>query len=182
MPPKASLNVSLTPELTAYITNLVASRAVSERVRGGRAGLRLLQREDATLRAASGQRLPGKGSLTPKPASRRTAQTTWLRLTNNGCQSLALAPPLEESRPSRVSLRTCRRIAASAFVVMLHLPPDRKSILPELIGRWTAMPVSEANGWVRPASKLRLCSATRHRRDLPRWPPAPPPSRRQRTP
>jgi two-component system CheB/CheR fusion protein len=31
-----------------------------------------------------------------------------------------------------------------AFVVMLHLPVDRKSILPELIGRWTAMPVSEA--------------------------------------
>jgi len=31
-----------------------------------------------------------------------------------------------------------------AFVVMLHLPPDRKSILPELISRWTIMPVSEA--------------------------------------
>ena len=31
-----------------------------------------------------------------------------------------------------------------AFVVMLHLPADRKSILPELLGRWTAMPVREA--------------------------------------
>ena len=31
-----------------------------------------------------------------------------------------------------------------AFVVMLHLPADRKSILPELLGRWTTMPVSEA--------------------------------------
>jgi two-component system, chemotaxis family, CheB/CheR fusion protein len=31
-----------------------------------------------------------------------------------------------------------------AFVVMLHLPVDRKSILPELIGRWTTMPVREA--------------------------------------
>jgi two-component system, chemotaxis family, CheB/CheR fusion protein len=31
-----------------------------------------------------------------------------------------------------------------AFVIMLHLPADRKSILPELIGRWTTMPVSEA--------------------------------------
>src|SRR4051812_22266597 len=31
-----------------------------------------------------------------------------------------------------------------AFVVVLHLPADRKSILPELLGRWTAMPVSEA--------------------------------------
>jgi two-component system CheB/CheR fusion protein len=31
-----------------------------------------------------------------------------------------------------------------AFVVMLHLPANRKSILPELIGRWTTMPVSEA--------------------------------------
>jgi two-component system, chemotaxis family, CheB/CheR fusion protein len=30
-----------------------------------------------------------------------------------------------------------------SFVVMLHLPVDRKSILQELIGRWTAMPVSE---------------------------------------
>jgi two-component system CheB/CheR fusion protein len=31
-----------------------------------------------------------------------------------------------------------------AFVVMLHLPADRKSILPELLGRWTAMPVRDA--------------------------------------
>ena len=30
-----------------------------------------------------------------------------------------------------------------ALVVMLHLPADRKSMLPELIDRWTAMPVSE---------------------------------------
>jgi two-component system CheB/CheR fusion protein len=30
-----------------------------------------------------------------------------------------------------------------AFVVVLHLPADRKSILPELIGRWTNMPVVE---------------------------------------
>ena len=31
-----------------------------------------------------------------------------------------------------------------AFIVMLHLPADKKSILPELISRWTAMPVREA--------------------------------------
>ncbi|MCB8881154.1 PAS domain-containing protein [Acidisoma cellulosilytica] len=31
-----------------------------------------------------------------------------------------------------------------ALVVMLHLPSDRKSILPDIIGRWTAMPVIEA--------------------------------------
>jgi two-component system CheB/CheR fusion protein len=31
-----------------------------------------------------------------------------------------------------------------AFVVVLHLPPDRKSMLPEIIGRWTKMPVVEA--------------------------------------
>jgi two-component system CheB/CheR fusion protein len=31
-----------------------------------------------------------------------------------------------------------------AFVVMLHLPVDKKSILPELIGRWTTMPVDDA--------------------------------------
>jgi antitoxin ParD1/3/4 len=76
MPPKASLNVSLTPELTAYVTDLVATgqyRSASEVVR---AGLRLMQREDATLRAGSGQRSPEKGSLTAKPAvgGRRTGQ------------------------------------------------------------------------------------------------------------
>src|ERR1700728_1640517 len=31
-----------------------------------------------------------------------------------------------------------------AFVLILHLPPDRKSMLPEIIRRWTAMPVIEA--------------------------------------
>ena len=31
-----------------------------------------------------------------------------------------------------------------AFVVVLHLPPDRKSMLPEIIGRWTSMPVVAA--------------------------------------
>ena len=69
MPPKASLNVSLTLELAAYIASLVASgqyRSASEVVR---AGLRLLQKEDSTLTAASGPRVPGKGSLTPDPAS-----------------------------------------------------------------------------------------------------------------
>jgi antitoxin ParD1/3/4 len=71
MPPKASLNVSLTPELTAYISSLVATgyyRSSSEVVR---AGLRLMQREGTTLTAAPGQRLPGKGPLTPDPASGR---------------------------------------------------------------------------------------------------------------
>jgi len=46
MPPRASLNVSLTPELTAYIAGQVASgryRSASEVVR---AGLRLLQRDE----------------------------------------------------------------------------------------------------------------------------------------
>jgi len=45
MPPRASLNVSLTPELTAYIGQQVASgryRSASEVVR---ASLRLLQRD-----------------------------------------------------------------------------------------------------------------------------------------
>jgi len=31
-----------------------------------------------------------------------------------------------------------------AFVVMLHLPAGRESLLPDLIGRWTTMPVIEA--------------------------------------
>ena len=30
-----------------------------------------------------------------------------------------------------------------AFVVVLHLPADRKSMLPEILARWTAMPVKE---------------------------------------
>jgi len=32
-----------------------------------------------------------------------------------------------------------------AFVVILHLPADRKSLLPEILGRWTRMPIVEAN-------------------------------------
>ncbi len=46
MPPRASLNVSLTPELTAYVAAQVASgryRSASEVVR---ASLRLLQRDE----------------------------------------------------------------------------------------------------------------------------------------
>jgi antitoxin ParD1/3/4 len=54
MPPRASLNVSLTPELTAYIGEQVASgryRSASEVVR---ASLRLLQRDEpAGLRPSS---------------------------------------------------------------------------------------------------------------------------------
>ena len=63
---KASLNVSRTPQLTAYVANLVATgqyRGASEVMR---AGLRLLQREDA----ASGRSLPGKRDPTsggPRP-------------------------------------------------------------------------------------------------------------------
>ena len=30
------------------------------------------------------------------------------------------------------------------FIVALHLPPDRKSMLPEILSRWTRMPVTEA--------------------------------------
>ena len=30
-----------------------------------------------------------------------------------------------------------------SFVVVLHLPADRKSILPEILGRWTSMPIRE---------------------------------------
>jgi antitoxin ParD1/3/4 len=69
MPPKASLNVSLTPELTAYVSSLVVTgqyRSASEVLR---AGLRLLQREDATLTAVSGQRLAGKEALKPESTS-----------------------------------------------------------------------------------------------------------------
>ena len=30
------------------------------------------------------------------------------------------------------------------FVVILHLPPDRRSLLPEILARWTTMPIIEA--------------------------------------
>ena len=30
-----------------------------------------------------------------------------------------------------------------AFVMVLHLPADRKSMLPEILSRWTSMPVKE---------------------------------------
>ena len=59
MPPRASLNVSLTPELTAYIADQVASgryRSASEVVR---ASLRLLQRDDPA------------GATPPRPAAVR---------------------------------------------------------------------------------------------------------------
>ncbi len=44
----------------------------------------------------------------------------------------------------RLFFENMRPDSGMAFVVVLHLPPDRKSILPELLGRWTSMPVAEA--------------------------------------
>jgi two-component system CheB/CheR fusion protein len=35
-----------------------------------------------------------------------------------------------------------------AFVVMLHLSPDRTSMLAEVLGRWTTMPVEQATDGV----------------------------------
>jgi two-component system, chemotaxis family, CheB/CheR fusion protein len=39
-----------------------------------------------------------------------------------------------------------------AFVVVLHLPPNRRSLLPEILSRWTAMPIVEIvdGGTVQP--------------------------------
>jgi len=45
-----------------------------------------------------------------------------------------------------------------AFVVILHLPADRKSLLPEILSRWTTMRVIEATK-TRHRSELRLCAA-----------------------
>ncbi len=47
MPPRASLNVSLSPELAAYIAAQVASGRYQGASEVVRAGLRLLQRENA---------------------------------------------------------------------------------------------------------------------------------------
>jgi antitoxin ParD1/3/4 len=65
MPPKASLNVSLTPELTAYVAALVATgqyRSASEVMR---AGLRLLQRETTTPTAGPIQHAPNNPRAAP---------------------------------------------------------------------------------------------------------------------
>jgi CheY-like chemotaxis protein len=35
-----------------------------------------------------------------------------------------------------------------AFVMVLHLPPDRKSMLTEILARWTSMPVIDVTGRV----------------------------------
>jgi Arc/MetJ-type ribon-helix-helix transcriptional regulator len=69
MPPKPSLNVSLMPALTDYISNLVAAgqyRSASEMVG---AGLRLLQREVAPSASTPGQKLPAERSPLPEAAS-----------------------------------------------------------------------------------------------------------------
>lgn len=71
MPPKASLNVSLTPELTAYIATLVASgqyRSASEVVRES---LRLLQREGSASAPPASQKLPETVSSRLAAGSRR---------------------------------------------------------------------------------------------------------------
>ncbi|MBW4022876.1 MAG: hypothetical protein HIU92_06985 [Proteobacteria bacterium] len=39
--------------------------------------------------------------------------------------------------------------SALAFVVVLHLPPNRKSLLPEILARWTSMPIVEATDGCR---------------------------------
>jgi antitoxin ParD1/3/4 len=68
MPPKASLNVSLTPELMTFVSGLVAAgqyRTASEVVR---AGLRLLQREGNIVKAASVQNAFDGESLELHPA------------------------------------------------------------------------------------------------------------------
>ena len=51
------------------------------------------------------------------------------------------------------------------FVVVLHLSADRKSMLTEIIARWTAMPVSEAANNDRVEAEPGLCHPARLRRD-----------------
>ena len=142
-----------------------------------RAGLRLLQREGITLTAAPGHSLPevsstpdwqpAAGAIMDK-ADQQRVPVIGIGASAGGIQAFQ---SFFENMPAD---------SGFALVVMLHLPADRKSMLPELIGRWTAMPVSETNDGCAPASELRLYSAARDCRDLPRWPLAPPLSRCQR--
>jgi two-component system CheB/CheR fusion protein len=44
----------------------------------------------------------------------------------------------------RKFFETMPRQTGLAFVVVLHLPPNRRSLLPEILGRWTSMPIVEA--------------------------------------
>jgi two-component system CheB/CheR fusion protein len=47
-----------------------------------------------------------------------------------------------------------------AFIILLHLPADRKSMLTEILARWTAMRVLDrpaARDWGRVASSQSRC-------------------------
>jgi antitoxin ParD1/3/4 len=67
--PKATLNVSLTPELMSYVAGCVALgqyRSASEVLR---AGLRLLQREEGISSPTQATHLPAKESSRPNQRS-----------------------------------------------------------------------------------------------------------------
>ena len=46
-----------------------------------------------------------------------------------------------------------------AFVMILHLPAARKSMLTEILTRWTSMPVIEATDGVRIQAEPCVCAA-----------------------
>jgi antitoxin ParD1/3/4 len=75
MPPKASLNVSLTPQLTAYVSALVATGQYRSAAEVMRAGLRLLQRENLRLDGRSTPETVWKSVPGAGPGKRRTVPT-----------------------------------------------------------------------------------------------------------
>ena len=50
----------------------------------------------------------------------------------------------------RAFFRSMPANCGMAFIVVLHLPPDRRSLLPEILSRWTSMRVIEAADQVPP--------------------------------
>ena len=59
-----------------------------------------------------------------------------------------------------------------AFIVVLHLPNDRKSVLPEILARWTKMPVTEVTEGLAVVANHIYVPPLRRRHNAAKWPAA----------